>query len=178
MLKTHNVLLLLSIFLLFTSCEDKEVTEPAIENPMIYTLDINDITPTDANGALLGNPDNTDWTLDEEWSGVIESLFDDHDDYDYDCSLANDINIYPAYPNPGNGIFSLSMQIPEDSKVSFEFVNKYATSLNEINDITSGPLTINAQQFVPDQDSFVRVYYLLSTSDNCGFRGHGDIQLK
>lgn len=178
MIKTYQLLLLLTGACFFWGCEDKEMNEPEIENPMVFTLDINDITPTEANGALLGNPDVTDWTLNDVWPEVIENLFEDYSDYDFSCTPNNDLTVFPAYPNPGNGIFSIIVQKPAEAKVSFEFVNQYGTALNEIKGVTEFPVTIAANQFVPEQDSFVRVYYIVSTSDNCGFKGHGDIQLK
>lgn len=177
--KTNLILYLIaSFFLCCISCGDNETEVPEIENPMIFILDINDITPTDESGALLGSPDDTDWTLDEEWPVVIEDLFEEFDSLDYSCIIPNDLTVYPAYPNPGNGTFFISIQKPNDAKVSFEFVNQFGTSLNTLKDITSANIAINTNQFVPPQDSFVRVYYLLSTIDNCAFRGHGDIQLK
>lgn len=177
--KTVYVLCLIGSFLLFCcSCGENDATEPEIENPMIFTLDINDITPTDASGALLGAPDNSDWTFDEDWPIVIENLFEEYDSLDHSCDIPMNINVYPAYPNPGNGTFFISMQKPNEAKISLEFVNKYGSSLNELKDITGTNISIDANLFVPAQDSFVRVYYLLSTLDNCAFKGHGDIQVK
>jgi|GEM_PF-1610955 len=168
---------ILSILLFTISCGD-EGPPNDIEDPQVFTFDLSEITPTDANGALLGNPDETDWTLDEEWPEIIQDLFEDYNSYEHTCPASNDLIIYPAYPNPGSGVFSISMERPTDSTFDLLLVNQFGAILGESLDITGNNISISTEQLVPEQDSFVRVYYRLTTIDNCAFLGHGDIQLK
>jgi len=168
---------LLAIFLFTISCGD-EGPPNDIEDPQVFTFDLSEITPTDANGALLGNPDETDWTLDEEWPETIQDLFEDYDSYEHTCPTPSDLIIFPAYPNPGTGVFSIAMQRPSDSTCDFIMVDQFGSSLLEILNISGNNIPINTEQIVPEQDSFVRVYYLLRTIDNCAYRGHGDVQIR
>ncbi len=48
---------------------------PGCKKATPFTIDLSNITSTDSLGNILGSPDNTDWTMDAEWSETEISFF-------------------------------------------------------------------------------------------------------
>lgn len=159
----------------FYSCSDDTNDNGTNEN---LVLDISQITPTDASGQLIGGADASDWTLNEIWPIEIIELFSGIENVNQLCTPPTELKIFPAYPNPNSGIFSLSIQKPDGITVDIHIVDSLANTLKSIDNIDANAVTFNAEEFTTSNDTFVRLYYLMSSDDNCKFTGHGDIKIK
>ncbi len=146
-----------------------------------FTIDVSNITSTDAQGNIIGSPDNTDWTMDAEWSETEKSFFRT-DPVDLTGTSVAAIAIQPAYPNP-----------TQSRSVTFQFTASTITYLR----IALVDVQLRKQSFysfltvvglnafqIPFEEAKLpanknyRFYYSFDApASPMYFRGHGDIKV-
>jgi len=160
---------LISILLLafiLSNCKDEKNDQPAPEK--IY---FSGLTQTDNNGWPV-TIDTTDWTTKDIWVKQESDLF--LHIYQSNC-VPSYVYQIAAYPNPCNGIFSLSFGKQPSTRGEMRLVDENFNTLFSGDSITSSFVMINASDYgIKDT---VRLYYKF-IENNCEFRGHGDILLK
>lgn len=169
-----RIILLLSTFCLFLISGCKKATP--------FTIDVSNITSTDALGNILGNPDNTDWTMDAEWSETEISFFRT-DPVDLTGTSVAAISMQPAYPNP-----------TQTRSVTFQFTASAITYLR----IALVDVQLRKQSFysfltvaglnafhIPFEEAKFpanknyRLYYSFdAVGSTMYFKGHGDITIR
>ncbi len=116
--------------------------------------------------------DPTDWTFTDKWSTKEAGLF--QSSYQTTCSPDASYEIL-VYPNPNNGVFTLSVKKPLNAKLEIRLVDKNFKTLIANDEIVSSTIQLNASTF--GIKGVVRLYYKL-VDNNCEFRGHGDVKIQ
>lgn len=136
------------------------------------------ITTTDISGAYTGFFDSTDWQLNDSWQIKEKQLFADYNLYKYDCPADSNYLIV-GYPNPTVD-FEFKLHFEKDStvRVDFRVVNQNFEKLISLDSLYKNNIAFTFRDIVGENDSILRIYYRFVTGSNCGFIGHGDIQIE
>lgn len=131
------------------------------------------ISPTDFNGAALGDPDTTDWRLDDAWLPAEAALFPGANTPL--CASPEGFTIYPAYPNPCGDVLGLGFVSQPQALWDFVLVDEKLVPLRRIESFAAatGPNSIQIDLSSFPKDT-LRLYYRIR-SEACVLRGHGDI---
>lgn len=155
---------------------------PGCQKATPFAIDVSSITNTDAMGNIIGSPDNTDWTMDAEWSEPEKSFFRT-DPVDLTGTSVAAITIQPAYPNP-----------TQTRSVTFQFTASTITFLR----IALVDVQLRKQSFysfltvaglnafhIPFEEAKFpanknyRFYYSFEAAGSpMYFKGHGDITVR
>ncbi len=131
------------------------------------------ITFTDPNGAFLGDPDTTDWRLDEVWLPAEAALFPSANTPL--CASAEGFAIYPAYPNPCGDVLGFGFVSASNAILDLVLVDEKLVPLRRVEGYATVPGANNLQL---DLAGFpidtLRLYYRIRTG-SCVLRGYGDI---
>jgi hypothetical protein len=160
-------LLAIGLLLLFFACNKNTEDDTPPESPGI--IQFKGITSTDENGQIIGNPDTTDWRIDDVWSEEEASLFSSS--FDTNCTPSYDYQI-GVFPNPCNNVFSVFSDQSENTVLEVRLVTDQLQTLLSDNDLQEG--VVQLILFDYDIQDTARLYYRF-IEDNCEFRGHGDI---
>jgi hypothetical protein len=166
-MRLFNYFLISILILTFSpGCDNEKNSLP--DEPVIY---FTGLTMTDINGYTFSE-DTTDWTFDDDWIEKEVILFDDHDP---ETCLPNNNYKIIAFPNPGNGIVAISVNMDSTSYLQIRLVDENFNKLI-VND------SIDANNFQLDAGTFgikdtVRLYYKMIRG-GCEFRGHGDVLIQ
>ena len=168
-------------FGLLTSLKDGKISNIKIEEQSF--IDFSQISPVDANGAVLGLGDETDWQVRESWNHLEKILFPSFPFLS--VNLTDTIELLPGYPNPCLDVFSFSfMSNRAVQKIHYVFVNDNFEVLHqgiiESDSFDVGFNTVNynleattALTSIPAGQYF-RQYYIIET-ENSQLIGHGDL---
>ncbi|RLD41306.1 MAG: hypothetical protein DRI89_10035 [Bacteroidetes bacterium] len=167
-----NTLVLISILIAIESC-NKHSNEPDSS-----IIEFKGITTTDIYGQFTGIYDSTDWQQNDNWQIFEKQLFSDFDMYNYGCPIDSN-NLIVGYPNPiVDFMFKLHLEKDSTTRVDFRIVNQNFETLISVDSLYKNQIALTFKDIVSENDSIFRVYYRFVTVNNCGFIGHGDIQLK
>jgi len=175
---------ILFVFLFFSlfACK-KEETEIAFSG----------ITYTSGTGEIMGSVDQSDWRLDDVWTDHEKSIF--YSDEFSELSLLENNNsfvlksayeivplenFFPAYPNPVQYQFSLSIY-RSASIFKLALVNSSFEILTAIqhNEFSGGNFNFDVSERSAFQaETIYRVYYLFEYIDRETEYGHGDILIR
>lgn len=154
----------IAVIVLF-GCHDEG---PAPAETKIY---FTGITRTDITAYVITN-DTTDWTTNDIWSEKESDLFSTT--HLTTCNIPYPYHII-AYPNPGNGIFSLHIDKNLAAHLDVVLVDENFNKLITTDSIIHNSIAFDAGTFgIHDT---VRLYYKF-VNNNCEFRGHGDIVIE
>lgn len=147
-----------------------------------FTIDVSNITATDALGNPIGSEDNTDWTMDANWSETEKSFFRT-DPVDLSGTTIATITMQAAYPNP-----------TETRNITFLFTASSITYLRialvdaQLNKLSFYSFTtvvgLNAIRIPFEETKFpanknYRLYYSFDAPGTLMYyKGHGDITIK
>ncbi|MES2620950.1 MAG: hypothetical protein V4615_08860 [Bacteroidota bacterium] len=165
---------LLSFILLvqFVSCK-KETVE---------VIDFSKHTATDINCATMGTVDSTDWTYDEEWSTIENSLMNFSDNILVMDSMTGYVEVSPACPNPSEGLFVVGINTERGCKMKLVCVNTEMEPLFFTSkQFTGGPI-MTAYDFrllsAFHKNMNYRMYYAFyNAQDSVYYKGHGDFRI-
>jgi hypothetical protein len=156
----------LILILLISSCKEKADNPPA--GSKIY---FSGLTQTDYNGWPI-TVDSTDWKTGDTWVKQETDLFTTI--YQTDCTQGFDY-IIRQYPNPCDGIFTLSFGKPVSTRLELRLVDKNFHLLFSNDSILGNAVQLDSKSFgIKDT---LRLYYKF-IENNCEFKGHGDILVK
>jgi hypothetical protein len=161
-----KIFFFLILIIMMNSCKEK-IDNPVAESKIYFS----GLTQTDNNGWPI-SIDSTDWTTNDTWVKKESDLFTNV--YQSNCtqSFANHI---AQYPNPCNGIFTLSFSKPATTRIELRLVDKNFNPIYSNDSVLGNAVQFNAGAFgIKDT---VRLYYKF-IENNCEFRGHGDILVK
>jgi len=137
-------------------------------------------TNTYFDGSIIGYEDLTDWTLDDFWFPCEKNLFSNYNitNLDNNCDSQPMFYISHAYPNPSSDVVCINMTSEQALSSYFVFVNRSFNVINEIENFQFvGEYTKCFDLSSVPNNSLIRCYYIFS-SDNCTYKGHGDIKIK
>jgi hypothetical protein len=180
MKKSLTIILFFSLFI-NAKCK-KEKQDEKEETPKI---DVSKITTTDIGGASLGTVDNTDWTIDANWTSEELALFQTPSSQQLSGTETESITVFPAFPNPLNNVFTFVIAITKitciqlvvtddrlNVKERFIFKNALPGS-----GISLSQIKLDASKY--DNNTNYRVYYgFYSVTDDLYLKGHGDIRIQ
>ena len=130
-------------------------------------------SPTDFNGAALGDPDTSDWRLDDAWFPAEAALFPAGPTAT--CPSPSGAAVFPAYPNPCGDVLSLAFISPSNALWDMVLVDGDLEPLRRIESFAASPGTNNLQfDLSPFPADTLRLYYRMRL-DGCVLRGHGDV---
>jgi hypothetical protein len=174
MFKNISITVFIFSALLFTSCGKQDNTEPVPDYPTFANY-----TSTDIQGQIISAADSDDWRKNDLWVGNVASLISYSNNY-VPCDADTQSIVYPAYPNPTNGIVNLSFDIEPTTAVTYRIVNQTFNVIASGDTIksTSNNLTIPVDLTAQvTANELVRVYYAIIKNNSCAYRGHGDIKI-
>lgn len=131
------------------------------------------ITMTDECGNFMSQ-DTTDWKFTDNWTDKENALFIEK--RDNICNINDFKYSIIAYPNPYDGIFSMEILKPENSRLAIRMVDQDFNVLISNDSITSHVIALTFRDLNLSNE-IVRIYYKI-LSEDCELRGHGDIQIK
>lgn len=142
-----------------------------------------EITVTDTNGNSTGSTDSTDWGYDSKWSSAEIKLLSFKDTLKTTDTATGYIRLSPLFPNPGNGVFLMGVDVEKACKMKAVFVNEQFQILHYLSrSFTGGPiltvhdLTINTAF---RKGNYYRMYYgFYNSADSLYYKGHGDIRIE
>lgn len=147
-----------------------------------FSIDLSQITETDALGNISGQADPTDWGMDSLWS-ENENLLFLSDPIDLSESKQAVISMNPLFPNPvSNRNATFSFNSSDTSFVRIAIVNEQLKRLAFFTLKTSSGLNAFSIPF-PESDfpasRKYRIYYSFDTFSKPGyFKGHGDVSIR
>lgn len=143
-------------------------------------IDISGYTATDALGNPMGSTDASDWTVNESWSNDEENVFSGIPTGDLTGTNAGTVSMYPAYPNPCQNMYSITVTATTSCNMRFVLVNENLTILQsgtyEVDPGTS-TYSIYIDSNIPD--GLYRMYYSFEAQSMPMFhKGHGDVMIQ
>lgn len=160
--------ILLPFLLAFGACRPEPVTPDSDPIPTFTG-----ISPTDFNGAPLGDPDTSDWRLDDVWIPAETALFPSAPAAT--CTASAGFSVYPAYPNPCGDVVALTFLSQPNALWDLVLVDG---DLKPLRNILAFSATQGANNLQFDLSAFpsdtLRLYYRVRFND-CLLRGHGDL---
>ncbi len=166
--------LLFYIFFYFISCKKEANTN---------RYDFSKYTATNASGDTIGEPDTTDWTFDNDWSGRDSLFINFNDTIMLTDSLPGYIELSSAIPNPNDGRFVLGVNTERECKMRAACVNSELEILYyHAFKFTGGPgmLVFDFRGITSfHQRKNYRLYYgFYNASDSLYYKGHGDFRIE
>jgi hypothetical protein len=157
------ILSFILLAILVSNCKEDTDNPPAVNK--IY---FKGLTQTDFNGWTI-SIDTTDWKMNDTWVKQESDLFTAIHQSNCVQAYANQII---QYPNPCNGIFTLSFLKLESTRLELRLVDKNFNPLFSNDSVWGNTVRFDASVFgIKDT---LRLYYKF-IENNCEFRGHGDI---
>lgn len=157
--------------LIFLGCKEKEPDTP-LPAPEYPTF--SGITSTDLLGVVIGAGDSTDWTLNDTWVAEEKALFADINDYAQGCPPDTGIGVFPVFPNPDNGVFTLSTTQSTGTRVAYRIVDQNFNLLSTSDSLEADTLQFNLPNAGSPTQPLIRMYYMFVVGDSCAYLGHGD----
>lgn len=169
-------ILLLLLLTIFWGC-NKEDDKSDQDDQLVFPA-FSGYTHTDPIGYVLGEPDETDWTYDENWVQAEKDLFEDYASFYHVSSYDTSIKLHAAYPNPLTDIiFNLEYLKDPGVYLSVRLVNQEFEPLIKADSIKSNSVSFKMDEFSISSNTLIRVYYLFFRNDSCLYKGHGDIMV-
>lgn len=166
-MKTLYALLLLAVGL------------PACQKDPAPVYDFSRQTITDSLCQVI-SADSTDWTYDPVWTAFDSSTVRFADTIVITDTLTGYVNISPACPNPGNGLFIIGLDTEHACAMRVACVNTEREVIwYSARKLNGGPVITaydfrNVTAFRPGEN--YRLYYAFyNHKDSMFYRGHGDI---
>lgn len=141
------------------------------------------ISATDANGNSNGSTDSTDWGYDANWSSAEIKLLSFKDTLKTTDTATGYIQLSPLFPNPGNGVFLMGVDVEKACKMKAVFVNEKFQILHYLSRPFTGGFILTAYDFTSltsfHKGNYYRMYYgFYNATDSLYYKGHGDIRLE
>jgi hypothetical protein len=163
---TARIIFVLLISITVLACSDKS------NNSSGQTLDISGITHTDINGNINGTTDTTDWRLHNGNPPykILATL-------DQTGGIPDSFEVKPAYPNPTDGLVTLTFAFPVAVSYQIRIIDKHKHTLMRY-DGTNDPgiLTINWASTDSLGNALPADVYRVVYAFN-GLWGYGDIMV-
>lgn len=158
--------------LAFFSCKKEQQPDTPVGK-----IEFKGITMVDENGQALSSPDPDDWAWDATWRKEEKELFPGLENVP-SCYPDEEIKVFPAYANPCNSSFTLTLNHEAETYWLFRLVDK---DFNVLRLVDSVPFELGynsiAFQLGEIPNDTLRLYYM-AARQGCVFRGHGDILKK
>jgi hypothetical protein len=143
-------------------------------------IDISGYTATDALGNSIGTTDASDWTVNESWSNEEENVFSGIPTGDLTSTNAGTVSIYPAYPNPCQNMYYITVTATTSCNMRFVIVTESLSILQSGTvELDPGTSTYSIYRDSPIPDGLYRMYYSFEAQSMPMFhKGHGDIMMQ
>lgn len=175
MIKKFPILISILLLVVSFSCDKTEDAD-------IKSSSFSGITETDSQGNLIGNIDETDWTLDDEWSEKEEAIFDVFSKNTNITKLyyfEDDIIINCAFPNPCNNYVIISFSFLPGTLLQMALVDNDFKLIDFYTaDYSVGMIYIDLTELELQNNSIYRFYYRFVRPGSYTYKGHGDIKIE
>ena len=165
--------LLFSGALLIASCRKDRDTPASTPVASPHCTPVSGFTPRDVQGALMADPDTTDWRTREPWCPFVEGLFPARDGLHW-SSEADSTELF-AFPNPTEGSFMFNA-LRMNGYVDIRVVDMDGGLLHAVDSAMASTFYFDLAGHGLHNGELVRVYYRMVGPDGAMVRGQGDIR--